>query len=120
MIKKSEKLLIFAIAFLFICALAVVLYMRTNGCFNSAVSLSTESGETRAIALADGLLNINLATAEQLDQLPGINTKLSRQIVEYRRIHGTFQSPDELLNIPGVNQDTLVEITPYITIGGNP
>ena len=120
MIKKSEKLLIFTLVFLFICALSVALFMRTNVDSHTRISQSEQSGETRAAALTDGMLNINLATAEQFDQLPGIGTTLSRRIVEYRRINGTFESIDALLNVEGVRPDLLAEITQYITTGGNP
>jgi competence ComEA-like helix-hairpin-helix protein len=120
MIKKSEKLLIFSLAFLFICALSVAVYMRTGSSSASTISLSAASNETGSAAIVDGRVNINLATAEQLTQLPGIGSALSRKIVEYRRSHGEFQSLEDLLNVDGVHQDMLTEIMPYITTGGNP
>lgn len=55
-----------------------------------------------------GKLNINLATEEQLDQLPGIGPTLAQAIVEYRQEHGPFEYPEHLIEVPGISE-TMVE-----------
>lgn len=55
-------------------------------------------------------LNLNQATAEELEALPGVGTKLAVRIVAYRAEHGPFQKLEDLLAIPGVGRKTLEEI----------
>lgn len=46
-------------------------------------------------------VNINTATAEQLQQLHGVGEKKAQEILEYRRQHGRFKSIEELTNVKG-------------------
>lgn len=55
-----------------------------------------------------GKLNINLASAQQLDQLPGIGPVLANAIVRYRQVHGYFAYPEHLIQVPGISE-TMVE-----------
>ena len=61
-------------------------------------------------------LDLNLASGEQLQQVPGIGPVLSGRIIEYRETHGGFQSLEELLNIQGIGEKTLEKIRPYFVI----
>ena len=49
-------------------------------------------------------INLNLATAEQLMQLPGIGEVMSRRIIEYRKRHGPFRRPEEIIIIEGFSE----------------
>ncbi len=62
-------------------------------------------------------LNINTASEQELNTLPGISRTLARRIVAYRENNGPFCKIDELKNIKGITDATLEGITPYITIG---
>ena len=63
-------------------------------------------------------VNINAATAADLEALPHIGPATARQIVEYREAHGPFQSVEELLEVPGIGPATLEEIRDQITVEG--
>lgn len=63
-------------------------------------------------------LNINTATEEQLQKLPGVGPVLSRRIVEYREEHGFFTAIYQLSLVPGVGIGLLDDIMDYITVGG--
>ena len=63
-----------------------------------------------------GPLNINTATAEQLDTLPGIGPVLAQRIVDYRTANGGFRAAEELLNVSGIGNAKLMEILDEITV----
>lgn len=67
-------------------------------------------------ANANGLMNINTATVEELVELPSIGDVLATRIVAYREIHGPYQSVDDLLNVEGISNSILEEIRPLITV----
>lgn len=49
------------------------------------------------------LVHLNLATAEELQVLPGIGPKRAQGIVEYRKQHGAFQSVEQLGEVEGIS-----------------
>ncbi|SHK21860.1 ComEA family DNA-binding protein [Rhodothermus profundi] len=61
-------------------------------------------------------LNVNTATAEELERLPRIGPVLARRIVEYRKTHGPFRHVDELEAVPGIGPKTLQELRPLIRV----
>jgi competence protein ComEA len=61
-------------------------------------------------------ININTATAEELEQLPGIGPALAKKIVEYREVHGPFASIEDIVNIDGIGEKMLKRIAPDATI----
>ena len=62
-------------------------------------------------------LNINTATAQQLETLPGIGPTYAERIIDYRNTHGPYTSPSQLLNVSGIGEKRLAAIWDYITIG---
>lgn len=61
-------------------------------------------------------VNINTATVEELEQLPGIGIVYARRIVEYRIANGPFSSADELVNIKGIGEKRLLKLKPFIKL----
>jgi competence protein ComEA len=61
-------------------------------------------------------VSVNQGTAEQLDLVPGIGPATARAIIEYRQVHGFFQSLDQLTAVQGIGARTLVKIRPYLTL----
>jgi competence protein ComEA len=49
-------------------------------------------------------VNINTATAEELMVLKYVGEALSQRIVEYREAQGAFESPEDIVKVPGVGQ----------------
>ncbi len=64
-----------------------------------------------------GKVNINTATVEQLETLPGVGAKLAARIVEYRQKSGGFKSTQEMLNVKGIGEKNLAKIQSYLTTG---
>jgi competence protein ComEA len=61
-------------------------------------------------------ININTATAPELETLPGIGPSLAQKIVSYRETHGPFLKPDDLLNVAGIGPAKLEQISALITV----
>ena len=63
-------------------------------------------------------LNINTATAAQLQTLPGIGPALAQRILAYRQEHGDFISTEQLLLVEGIGEALLDSLKDHITTGG--
>jgi competence protein ComEA len=61
-------------------------------------------------------ININTATAEELDALPNIGPARAADIIAYRESHGGFQSIEELKNIKGIGDKYFEEMKDLITV----
>ncbi|OAQ20262.1 helix-hairpin-helix domain-containing protein [Thermosulfurimonas dismutans] len=72
-----------------------------------------------ALPLYAQSLNLNTATVEELESLPGIGPALARRIVAYRREHGSFHSVEELLKVKGIGSKRLNTLRAYLTVGAS-
>lgn len=64
----------------------------------------------------EGLVDINTATAEELEALPGIGEALAQAILDYRAEHGAFQTVEELDEVRGIGSGTLDEVRAFVTV----
>lgn len=69
--------------------------------------------------VVDGKLNLNTASEEQLDSLPGIGAKRAKSIVETRTRMGGFRSVDDILNVEGIGEKILEKIRDKIFVEHN-
>ena len=61
-------------------------------------------------------VNVDTASARELDALPGIGEVLAQRIIDYRNAHGSFSSVDELIRVKGIGEKTLAKLKPYATV----
>lgn len=62
---------------------------------------------TPSTLAAGGKININTATAKELEKLPGIGKAIAERIVEYRQANGAFKNVDDLSKVKGIGKATL-------------
>lgn len=62
------------------------------------------------------LININTATEEELQKLPGIGKTKAHSIVEFRESNGPFPTVKSITNVPGIGEKTLEKIIDNITV----
>ncbi len=67
-------------------------------------------------ALPPSRMNLNTATASQLERLPRIGPKMAARILAYREAHGGFRSVEELVQVRGIGEKTLAKMAPYLYV----
>lgn len=65
---------------------------------------------------ADAPINLNTATAEQLDQLDGVGPATAEKILQYRQEHGGFGSLQDLGRVPGIGEKRLATLREQVTM----
>jgi competence protein ComEA len=61
-------------------------------------------------------LDLNTATTEQLEKLPGIGPATAKLVVEYREKNGPFKKIEELMNVKGIGEKTFLNLKDRITV----
>ena len=72
--------------------------------------------EIPEVKTASSLININTATAEELEQLPGIGPSTAQKIVSDRMANGSFKSPDDLKRVTGIGDKKFETISALICV----
>jgi comEA protein len=67
-------------------------------------------------AAKGSVLNINTATAADLEDLPGIGPATAARIVEYRQKNGGFKKVEDLMNIRGIGEKSFLKLKPLIAV----
>ena len=65
-----------------------------------------------------GVVNVNTATVEELQLLPGIGETRARAIVATRQQRGSFKSVDELVAVKGIGETSLERLRPFARVDG--
>ena len=82
----------------------------------TAAAAQESDRSAAAKAGAAGPVNLNTATAAQLEALPGIGARTAALIVEYRQKNGGFKKVEDLMNVRGVGEKSFLKLKPLITI----
>ena len=112
----------FFLALVTLAFLAAVLYLTfgANRTEQEGYTVQTERpAREEEIAPVRVLVNINTATAEELETVTGIGPVLAQAILDYRAEHGDFQTLDELLEVRGIGSAKLDAMRDEISTGGD-
>src|SRR5512138_284576 len=71
----------------------------------------------QVIATTTDLININTASAAELDTLPGIGPTTAQKIIDYRTQNGPFLNAEDIINVSGIGPGTYERIKNLITVG---
>ena len=97
------------------CLPALAIVSLFAGAPPPSVAQTPHSGSAKAAATA-GVVNINTASAAELEALPGVGAKTAARIVEYRQKNGPFKKIEELMNVRGVGEKNFLKLKPQITV----
>jgi competence protein ComEA len=61
-------------------------------------------------------VNINTATATELEKLPGVGPATAARMIEYRQKNGGFKKVEDVMNIRGIGEKSFLKLKPLITI----
>jgi competence protein ComEA len=65
-----------------------------------------------------GVVNINTATADELQILPGIGEARAKAVIALRKQNGGFKSADDLLAVKGIGETALKRLRPFVSTEG--
>ncbi len=85
---------------------------------SAAKPAAAEKAEKSDKAAVSGKLNINTATAEQLELLPGIGAAKAQAIIDYRTTNGNFKKIEDLQNVKGIKEKKIEKFKDYIIFEG--
>ena len=67
---------------------------------------------------SNSLIDLNTASAHELETLPGIGRVMAERIIVHREVNGPFPSVDDVEDVPGIGPKTLESIRPLVTVSG--
>jgi competence protein ComEA len=93
----------------------VLVPRRATGSAGSAPAAEDTTAPASEYAGAARKSSLATATAEQLDELPGVGPITAQKILDYRAEHGPFRSVDDLDLVPGIGPATVEELRDLVT-----
>ncbi len=123
LLKQNEfyKRLIIIPVIVIVVSISVLAYNFTAGKYKSSVNpkrQETVRVKTQEMATENPSkkINLNTATAEMLDALPGIGSKKADAIIKMRKKMGGFRTVEDILNVDGIGETMLAEIQHMIYV----
>jgi competence protein ComEA len=81
-----------------------------------AADLQPQSPPPAAATAAKPAINLNTATIDQLETLPGIGRKTAERIIEYRTKAGGFKRIEDLMNVKGIGEKSFLKLKPLVAV----
>ena len=117
-VTKAEWALL-GVTAVFLCGLLVLSGHDAQRAAVSEVVVSADVPVPDAVLTPEAEpLDLNRATVEELDALPGIGEVLAGRIVAYREENGPFESVEELMEVSGIGEAKLADLAGLVTVNG--
>ena len=85
-----------------------------------ALALPLAAAPLRAPHAPQRPVNLNSATVTELMQLPRVGQKTAERIIAFRKQHGGFQRPEELMNVKGIGEKSFAKLKPFLATAPAP
>ena len=84
------------------------------------LAVSSLGADTTATtpAAPGGKVNINAASVSQIAMLPRIGEKVAMRVLDYRKAHGPFAKPENLMEVKGIGEKMFLTLKPYVAVSG--
>jgi competence protein ComEA len=92
--------------------------MRTRHTIVAVLAIAAALAAGAQEPTAEGTVNINTASSEQLQLLPRVGPALAERIIEFRDSNGPFSKPEEVVAVRGIGERSLEQLLPYVTVNG--
>ncbi len=80
------------------------------------VAFAQQAPAAATDAKSEAVVNLNTATAADLEALPGIGKSTAQRILEYRQKSGGFKKVEELMNVKGIGEKSFLKIKHRLTV----
>lgn len=94
----------------------MLLCLLATGCVTLSVPDSVANLPVAAIAERTPRVNLNTASARELESLPGIGATMAARIVAHRELYGAFRRAEHLMMVRGISDTKFRAIQPLITV----
>lgn len=95
----------------------MVLYIPAKGEAPNQFTGQSNANTSPSSSGSVGKINVNTATEQELETLPGIGPAKAQRIIQYRNDHGSFASVEDLKKISGLGEKTISRFKDRITAG---
>lgn len=82
------------------------------------VLIAVAAGAIAADVDSKGVVNVNTASADELQYLPQVGPALAGRILEFRETNGPFKGVEELIAVRGIGETSLEKLKPFVTVDG--
>ena len=113
-LKKQERFILIVFIASLLIGLSVIAYKKLHATSGVRIGHFDPGSEN---TFSQRKIDINIASAGDLESLKGIGKAIAGRIVEYRDSHGAFSSTEEIKNVKGVGQALFDRIKDDITVG---
>ena len=81
-----------------------------------AFATTLQQAVPAAAAASKPAINLNAATVDQLETLPGIGRTTAERIIEYRTKSGGFKRIEDLMNVKGIGEKSFLKLKPLVAV----
>ena len=120
---RNEQIVLLLLSVALLAGIVVSYLDRTNSdavqdfdVKKSTVPVPEMPEETTPSSQAHTPIDINIATAKDFEQLPGIGPQIAQRIIDHRTQTGKFAKLEDLTNVKGIGPKTLDRLRPHLTL----